>query len=89
MTLVDALSVARAALMEVGGDPRDVWIEGGWLRGFMDDSLVVRAGYLGLMAQCGGDHSVCCESCAVAAMPLPPCTPVRDVLRGVTRGGGS
>lgn len=93
MKAVSALDVARAALMEVGGDPSDVWA--------YPDPLVVgrqavacstgnplawRAILLGRHAACGPEFAVRCLNCADAPDIAVPCTPVRDVLRGVTCG---
>lgn len=81
-----ALKVARAALLEVGGDG-PMWLTPDesipnrvLLWGYPDTA---KARYIGLAAEFGGDYVVRCSTCH-SNVDWPPCTPVRDVLRGVT-----
>ena len=90
---VDALTVARAALLEVGEDPALVYwgfhpgtqIKG--LRGPATD-VHTKARWLGRMAAEGPDVMTWCSDCTTRASAVP-CTPVRDALRGVTCGRSS
>ena len=89
MTLVDALSVARAALMEVGGDLDDVGLSwNGEGLSSAPNAQADQAALLGMMAEYGPHYVVRCRTCIDCRWSIP-CTPVRDVLRGVTCGGGS
>ena len=82
-----ALQVARAALLEVGADPNRVWPENDGPMVQTGDAPAIRAMYLGLAAEYGMTHLSRCTSCALQWERNPPaCTPVRDVLRGVTCG---
>lgn len=86
MTL-DALTVARAALMEVGVDLVLVdTAEDGRLQCWPGNPPALRAMLLGTMAAHGGDYLVRCDCCNWRAEIRPPCTPVRDALRGLTCG---
>ena len=88
MTPEDAervVTVARAALAEVGGDPERVFLyEVGRPVSKHDDGRAWRALRLGAMAVCGPDHMVRCLPCSPVDLGRPPCTPVRDVLAGHT-----
>lgn len=90
-----ALDVARAALMEVGEEPGlvievpDPIVPGRVvLRNSLGNTLARRAGLLGLLAEHGPNYLVRCAHCAPRGQTSPACTPIRDVLRGVTCGRG-
>lgn len=89
---MNALDIARAALMEVGGDPTSVWeIPDRFVPGRMTlmampwfgDNMTARL--LGLMAAHGSGYLIRCIPCQWADAP-EPCTPVREVIRGITCG---
>ena len=83
---MNALDVARAALMEVGADPELVWAVPGALVSDTDDEVVRRALMLGALAEFGPDFLVWCRDCSPNWTHAQPCTPVRDALRGVRCG---
>lgn len=82
---MNALDVARAALMEVGANPERVWIADG-LTMHHGDHVAAKAAHLAVMATSGPDARIRCPDCAPRWMTHAPCTPVRDVLRGVRCG---
>lgn len=93
MKAVSALDVARAALMEVGVDPARVFITpsptsdtGFSTAARAGDWVARRASRLGNMAAYGPEHLIRCDACLPDWRAVGPCTPVRDVLRGVTCG---
>jgi hypothetical protein len=87
-----ALKVSQAALMEVRSDPARIRVDFDHIRGDfslwtrVDDPMVCRAIYLGYMSAFGADFMCRCATCIQRSKIVPPCTPVRDVLRGMTCG---
>lgn len=81
-----AVSVARAALMEVGVSPDQVFPGSNGVRGSGRNAY--RAALLGHMAVLGGGGMVRCWTCAHRTHSAP-CTQVRDALRGFTCGAAS
>ena len=85
---VTALDVARAALLEVGGDVAEIEYD------YADGEIVAetyigfKATLLGEMAAYGPHFVTRCWPCWDSEEDEypSPCTPVRDVLRGVTCG---
>lgn len=83
---ISALDVARAALMEVGADPDRVSLYHGVIATERGDAVAARAALLGIAARSGMDYIVRCSDCDFRWTTRTPCTPVRDVLRGVRCG---
>ena len=88
MTPEDAervVTVARAALVEVGGDPGHVYLHGCWPASRLGDKEAYRALCIGAMAVHGPTYMVRCWPCSPGTARTA-CTPVRDVLAGHTCG---
>jgi len=77
------ITIARAALAEVGGDPGRVYLLGGDPTCSVGDYEAYRAMCLGAMVVLGPDCLIRCESCAPFALDRHVGTTARDVLAGM------
>ena len=78
------MTVARAALAEIGGDPGRIYRTRRVAACLVGDDEAYRALCIGAMAAYGPDRMVRCLSCSPVDLGRPVCTPVRDVLAGHT-----
>jgi hypothetical protein len=85
-----ALDVARAALLEVGGNMASVYIDEDdpfrdrTIATWPFDHVADKAAILGILAAEGPNFIIRCGNCVTRWATHGPCTPVRDVLRGLT-----